>query len=93
MKLLSVYWAAGQLEADLLKAFLEAQGIEVLLSQESVGKTLGLSAGTLGRVEVLVPESQVERAKSLIFEMEQGKFDDLNFDSDKNNIIQPGSDP
>jgi len=82
MKLISVYWAAGQLEADLLKGFLEAQGLEVLLSQESVGKTLGLSAGTLGRVEVLVPETQLELAKTLISEMEHGDFDDLDFSQD-----------
>ncbi len=78
MKLVSVYWAAGHLEADLVKAFLEAQGVEVVLSQESVGRTLGLSAGTLGRVEVLTTESQVDLAKSLIAELERGEFDDLN---------------
>lgn len=78
MKLVNVFSAAGLLEADMLKAFLEAQGLQVVLSQESVGRTLGLSAGRLGRVEVLVPEEQVELAKQLIDEIEQGKFEDLD---------------
>jgi vacuolar-type H+-ATPase subunit B/Vma2 len=82
MKLVSVFSAAGLLEADMLKAFLEAQGLQVILSQESVGRTLGLSAGHLGKVEVLVPEEQAESAKQLIDEIEQGKFDDFDYSED-----------
>lgn len=74
MRLISVFTAAGLLEADMLKAFLEAQGLQVVLSQESVGRTLGLSAGMLGKVEVLVPEAQVADAKRLIDEIEEGEF-------------------
>ena len=86
MKWVSVFSAAGLLEADMLKAFLEAQGLQVFLSQESVGKTLGLSAGRLGEVEVLVPEEQVVDAKRLIDEIEDGKFYDIDYadDSEEN---------
>lgn len=84
MKLVSIYSAAGLLEADMLKGFLEAQGLKVFLSQESVGRTLGLSAGTLGRVNVMVPEEQVDEAKALLTAIEEGEFDDseLNENSD-----------
>lgn len=80
MKLVSIYAAAGLLEADMLKAFLGTQGLQVYLSQESVGRTLGLSAGTLGMVEVLVPESQVEEAKELLTAIAKGEFENDNAD-------------
>ena len=77
MKLINIYSAAGQLEAEIIKGFLEAQGLEVVLNQESVGRTMGLSAGHLGRVQVLVDESQVEDAKSLLSDVAKGEFEDL----------------
>lgn len=82
MKLVNIYSAAGLLEADMLKAFLEAQGIDVYLSQESVGRTLGLSAGMLGRVDVLVPEPQAEEAKTLLTDIAEGEFDDYEYPDD-----------
>lgn len=82
MKLVSVYAAAGLLEADMLKAFLEAQGLQVYLSQESVGRTLGLSAGILGMVEVLVPESRVAEAQELLTAIAKGEFDNDNINDD-----------
>jgi hypothetical protein len=91
MKLVNVYSAAGLLEAEMLKAFLEAQGVDVYLSQESVGRTLGLSAGTLGRVDVMVPEPQVEEAKTLLTDIAAGKFDDYEYpdDSEPTNSLDP----
>jgi len=78
MKLIEVYSTEGQLEAEMIKAFLEAQGLKVELSQESIGRTLGLSAGRLGQVKVLVPESQVTTAVDLLEAMERGDFDSEN---------------
>ncbi|MBW6464942.1 MAG: DUF2007 domain-containing protein [Brevefilum sp.] len=82
MKLINVYSAAGLLEADMLKAFLESQGIDVYLSQESVGRTLGLSAGTLGRVDVMVPEPQADEAMMLLTEMDDGEFSNYEYPED-----------
>jgi len=79
MKLIRVYSAAGQLEAEMIKAFLEAQQIEVVLNQESVGRTMGLSAGSLGQVEVLVAESRVEEAISYLKDMFEGKYEDFEY--------------
>lgn len=79
MKLISVYSAAGLLEADMLKAFLEAQGLTVVLSQESVGRTLGLSAGSLGMVDILVSEEQVAQARQLIDEIADGDFEGTEY--------------
>jgi|LDZT01.1.fsa_nt_gi hypothetical protein len=76
MKLTQVYSTEGQLEAEMIKGFLEAQGLNVSLSQESIGRTLGLFAGRLGQVKVLVPESQVTAAVKLLEAMERGDFED-----------------
>ena len=81
MELVSVYTAAGQLEAEMLKGFLTAQGIEVVLNQESVGRTYGLSTGPLGEVEVMVPESQEQEARDLLAAMQAGEYEDFD-DSD-----------
>lgn len=86
MKLINIYSAAGQLEADMLKGFLEAQGLDVFLSQESVGKTLGLSAGSLGIVNVMVPESQANEAKSLLADIAAGEFDNTENFEDSEDI-------
>jgi hypothetical protein len=75
MNLINVYTAAGQLEAEMVKSFLEAQGIRATLTQESVGRTYGLSAGILGMVQVLVPEDQEIDAKSVLDAMEKGEFE------------------
>ena len=61
------------------KGFLEAQGIQVMLVQESIGRTLGLAAGKLGEVKILVPDGQVEQAKVLLQEVENGDFEDMTF--------------
>ena len=79
MELVSVYSAAGQLEAEMVKGFLAAQGIQAILNQESVGRTLGLSAGRLGKVDVMVPESQMQDARNLIAAMEAGEYRDSEF--------------
>jgi len=79
MKLIQVYSTEGQLEGEMVKGFLEAQGLNVTLSQESIGRTLGLSAGRLGQVKVLVPESQVTAAVDLLEAMERGDFEDEDF--------------
>ena len=77
MELISVYTASGQLEAQMVKAFLESNALQVVLNQESIGRTLGLSAGFLGEVEVLVSETQAEKASELISAMENGEFADF----------------
>jgi hypothetical protein len=77
MTLNKVCTAAGQLEAEMIKAFLESQGIQVILNQESVGRTIGLSAGTLGQVDVLVPEEQLIPAKALLADLAAGKYETL----------------
>ncbi len=58
----------GRPEAEFLKSFLEAQGIEVELFQESVGQTMGLTIDGLGTVQIFVPKEQAAEARQLLEE-------------------------
>lgn len=58
--------AAGMLEAEILRALLESYDIRTLLSQESAASAIGLSIGPLGRVDILVPASQVTEARKIL---------------------------
>ena len=57
----------GRLQADLLKSYLEAQGIEVELFQEAIGHHVyPVMIDGLGRVQVFVPKAQLAAAKELL---------------------------
>ncbi|MBG0786236.1 MAG: DUF2007 domain-containing protein [Anaerolineaceae bacterium] len=84
MKLVKVYTTAGDLEAEFIKGFLHGQGIEAVISQESVAKTLGLTVGRLGEVKILVPEEQAEEAATLLKAMDAGEFEDSEIPEEPN---------
>lgn len=84
MNLVKVYTTAGDLEAEFIKGFLHGQGIEAVISQESVAKTLGLTVGRLGEVKILVPEEQAEEAIALLKAMDAGEFEDSEFSEEPN---------
>ena len=65
-KLVSVGTADGQVEAEIIKGLLTANGVEVWLSQESAGTALGLTVGAMGEVEIMVRAEQAEEARSLL---------------------------
>ena len=59
--------AIGSLQAELLRGFLEAQGIQVVLSQEGLGHSVySVGVGPLARVQILVPSIDEETARKLI---------------------------
>jgi hypothetical protein len=70
-----VYSANGLLEAETIKIFLEAYGMTVMITQESVGTTYGLTAGALGMSHIYVPADQEKEALELLSSMEKGDFD------------------
>jgi len=67
-ELVSVGTADGQVEAEIIKGLLTANGVEVWLSQESAGTALGLTVGAMGEVEIMVRAEQAEEARSLLDE-------------------------
>jgi hypothetical protein len=78
----TVYVANGQLDAEMVRGFLEASGIPATVSQESVGKVFGLASGPLGEVNVLVPAEKSQEASDLLKSMESGDFIDDRADED-----------
>ncbi len=63
----------GRLQADLLKSYLEAEGIEVELFQEAVGHHIyPVTIDGLGRVQLFVPKAELEQARVLLAAYETG---------------------
>ena len=68
----SVFVAQGQIEAEQVRAFLEASGIPSSLRGESLSKTHGFTVTALGRVDVMVADTDEERATELLAAVERG---------------------
>jgi hypothetical protein len=71
--------AQGQLQAEIIKGLLEAQGIMVWLNQEGAAHAYAIEIGTLGTVEILVPSSMVVEARQILDEFKRGDFEDVEF--------------
>lgn len=71
---------AGELQAEILRGMFEAQGIKVWMSQEGAGRAYGLGVGRLGKVQILVPESDLEQANALLDEYYSGELEDTDLD-------------
>ncbi|MGZ4807987.1 MAG: putative signal transducing protein [Thermoanaerobaculia bacterium] len=69
-----VFVASGLDEANQIVAFLEAAGIATALRGESTTKTHGFTVDGLGRLEVLVRESDEEQARTLLTSADAGEF-------------------
>jgi hypothetical protein len=69
----------GQLQAELLRGLLEAQGIKVWLNQEGAGAAYGIYVGPLGIVEIMVPTSSVAQARQTLDAYYAGDFEGTDF--------------
>jgi len=89
-KLVSVYEAAGQVEANFIKSLLEAEGIPAEIYQESAGKVMGLWWGDLGRADIVVPEEYEVEALELLAKMGQsGLLPEEDDTPDNQNTTNP----
>jgi len=76
----------GELQAELLRGLLEAQGIQVVLNQEGAGRAYGLNVGHLGQVQIMVPASSIGDARRILEDYYAGKFetaDDEQFEDNE----------
>ena len=79
-----VFVANGQIQAQQVRSFLEADGIETVLRGESLSKTHALTLDGLGKVEVLVSEADEQRARDLLASADAGDLrlnDDFDLDA------------
>lgn len=65
----------GGVQAELLRGMLEAQGIDVLLSQEGAAKAIGINVGAMGDTQLLVRSEDVDRARKLLQEYASGDLE------------------
>ena len=70
----SVFTANGEIEAQQVRAFLDAAGISNEVRGESLRKTHGLTLNGLGMVEILVSDADEARARALLASAEDGAF-------------------
>jgi hypothetical protein len=67
----------GRLEAELIESFLEAEGIDVELVQESVGHTIyPVTVDGLGCVQLFVPKEKFSEAREWLKAYHDGLEDD-----------------
>jgi hypothetical protein len=72
-----VWEAANVMEAQVVKARLESEGIPAFIRSEAAGVIYGLTAGSLARADVLVPGPLAEKAVDLLFgETEESPADE-----------------
>jgi len=69
---------AGPFQASVIEGLLKAQDIPVLVSKPGAGVAIGVTIGSLGRVQILVPNNEFERAKQVIEDYYSGEFEDQN---------------
>lgn len=59
---------SGRAQAEMLKSYLNAQGVSCEVSQEALGLVEGLTIGSLGSADLLVPSQQAKQARNLLKE-------------------------
>ena len=64
--------AGGELHAQQIRAFLEANGIACAFRGEALRLTHGFTVDGLGQVEIFVPDDQAERARTLLAAADAG---------------------
>lgn len=69
-----VFTANGEIQAQQVRAFLEAEGISSELRGESLRNTHGLTLDGLGVVEIVVSGIDADRARTLLASAEGGRF-------------------
>jgi len=64
--------ADGEIQAQQVRAFLEAHGIACTFRGESLRLTHGLTVDGLGKVDIFVSAKDADRARALIAEADAG---------------------
>ena len=68
-----VWEAANLMEAQVVKARLESEGIPAFVRTEALGVIYGLTAGGLARADVLVPGPLAEQAFELLYDEDESE--------------------
>jgi hypothetical protein len=66
IKLVDVYTAHGEVEAQMIRSMLEGSGIDSIFRGETTRITHGFTVDGLAEVKIMVREEDEERAKEII---------------------------
>ena len=77
-----VHSTAGQLQANIIKSLLEAEGIPTEIAQEGAGVAFGFTVGPLGIADILVPQAYAAQARTLLTAMQSGDLEDKKATTD-----------
>ncbi len=67
-KLVAVYRASGEMQAQVVRGLLESNGIPCLLKSQAAPSVHAFAIDGMGEVLVMVPESAAEEARKLVVE-------------------------
>jgi hypothetical protein len=67
-----------RLQGEIIKEALEADGIPATLFQESIGSLYPTTFGTMGKVEVCVPDERLGEAQTWLEAYNKGELSDDN---------------
>jgi len=81
-----VFVANGEVQAQQVRAFLEAHGIATHVRGETLRTTYGISVDGIGAVEILVARDRADEARELLARAERGE---LALDADQEPEILP----
>ena len=62
------------IQAEIIRGFLEAQGLSVLISREGYQSAIGISGPPAAFIEILVPNDQVADAKNILDDYHSGNL-------------------
>ena len=65
-RLVKVYQAAGEMEAQVIKGLLESNGIPCLLESAAAPSVHVFTIDGMGEIRIMVRQSMAEKAKKLI---------------------------
>jgi hypothetical protein len=65
-KLVDIYHASGELEAQVIKGLLESNGIPCILKSDAASSVHAFTVDGMGEVKVAVLESMADEARKLI---------------------------
>ena len=65
-KMIEVYQAKGEIEAQVIKGLLESYGVPCLLKSTAAPSVHTFTVDGMGEVKVMVRESMAEKARKLI---------------------------
>ena len=94
-KLVYVYSVSGQLQGQMIRIFLESQGISACVEEESSGTVFGMGVGPMAEAKIMVPEEQAAKALEILAALDRGEYElpsDVKNGEDENSSDEANGD-